>query len=61
MDPAEALRARQERNKANTRRNWSKVENFLMEVEKAHGYAKSWEFRERLEQGHVSLDELRRR
>jgi hypothetical protein len=29
-----------------------------MEVEKVHGFAKSWALRERLEQGDVSLDEL---
>jgi hypothetical protein len=38
-----------------------KVEHYLMEVEKIHGFAKSWALRERLEQGHVSFDELMRR
>ena len=32
-----------------------------MEVEKSQGFAKSWALRERLEQGQVSLDELRQR
>jgi hypothetical protein len=54
------LRLKQSRNKANTIRNWAKVENYLMEVEKADGFAKSWALRERLEQGQVSLDELMR-
>ena len=53
--------AKQSRNKANTIRNAAKAEHYLMEVEKAHGFAKSWALRERLEQGQVSLDELMRR
>jgi len=32
-----------------------------MEVEKVHGFAKSWALRERLEQGQVSLEEAMRR
>jgi len=32
-----------------------------MEIEKAHGFAKSWALRERLEQGQISLEELMRR
>ncbi len=52
---------RQSRNKANTRRNAAHVEQYLMEVEKAHGFSRSWELRERLEQGHVTLEELKRR
>jgi hypothetical protein len=55
------VRSKQARNKANTIRNWAKVENYLMEVEKVHGCAKSWALRERLEQGHVSLDDLKQR
>jgi hypothetical protein len=31
-----------------------------MEVEKAYGFARSWELRERLEQGRVSFDEVLR-
>lgn len=38
-----------------------KVEHYLMEVEKAQGFAKSWALRERLEQGQVSFDDLMRR
>ena len=49
------------RNRANTIRNSVKVEHYLMEVEKVHGFAKSWALRERLEQGHISFDELTRR
>ena len=60
IDPTggQRQRALKSRNKANTIRNWAKVENYLMEVEKVHGFAKSWALRERLEQGDVSLDEL---
>jgi len=53
--------SKQARNKANTRKNSTQVEQYLTEIEKAHGFAKSWELRERLEEGHVTLDELRRR
>lgn len=42
-------------------KNSAKVEHYLMEVEKAHGFARSWALREQIEQGHVSLDELKRR
>ena len=50
----------QARNRANTRRNWVKVEQYLTGVEKAHGLARSWELRERLERGDVTLGELGR-
>jgi hypothetical protein len=59
--PEVALRLKHARNKANTIRNAAKVESYLMDIEKAHGHAKSWALRERLEQGHVSLDELKQR
>ena len=48
----------QARNKAQTRREWSKVEQYLTEVEKAHGFARAWGLRERLERGDVTLKEL---
>ena len=35
-----------------------KVEQYLTQVEKAHGCARSWELRERLERGDVRLGEL---
>lgn len=38
-----------------------KVEDYLMQVERAQGFAKSWALRERLEQGRISFDELTRR
>jgi type VI protein secretion system component VasF len=60
-DRDEQMRLKHARNRANTIRNAAKVEHFLMEVEKMQGFAKSWSFRERLEQGHVSLDELMHR
>lgn len=55
------LRRKHARNKSNSMRNWSKVEQYLTEVEKAHGLSKAWALRERLERGHVTLDELMRR
>jgi hypothetical protein len=48
------------RNQAHTRRNAAKVEQYLTEVEKVHGWARSWELRERLERGDVTLGELGR-
>ena len=59
--PAPVLQSKEARNRANTIRNSVKVERYLMEVEKAQGFAKSWALRERLERGQVSLDELMRR
>jgi hypothetical protein len=56
--PALPRKSKESRNKANTIRNSAKVEQYLMEVEKAQGFAQSWALRERLEQGHVSLDDL---
>jgi hypothetical protein len=53
--------SREARNRASTKRNSVKVEHHLMEVEKAHGFAKSWALREQLEQGQISFDELMRR
>jgi hypothetical protein len=60
IDPINGQRRRSQQgcNKANTIRNWTKVEHYLMEVEKAHGCARSWALRMRLEQGHVTLGEL---
>jgi hypothetical protein len=60
-DPGDALRQKHSRNRANTIRNSAKVEQFLIEVEKIQGFAKSWALRERLELGHVSLEEVMRR
>ncbi|HZN66512.1 MAG TPA: hypothetical protein VFB66_14580 [Tepidisphaeraceae bacterium] len=48
------------RNKSNTRRNREKVEQYLTEVEKVHGCARSWELRGRLERGDVTLGQLDR-
>ena len=53
--------SKQARNKAQTRKNSAKVEEYLMEIEKSQGWAKSWEMRERLERGEVTLDELKQR
>ena len=53
----ESLRARK---RARTRKNSMKVEQYLTEVEKVHGFARSWELRGRLERGDVTLDQLGR-
>jgi hypothetical protein len=50
----------QARNKTHNRRNAAKVDQYLMEVEKVHGFAKSWELRERFERGDVTLGGLGR-
>jgi hypothetical protein len=49
------------RNKARTRKGWKKVEQYLTQVEKSDGCAKAWELRQRLEAGHVTLEELKGR
>jgi hypothetical protein len=51
----------QARNRAATRRDWSNVEQYLSDVEKAHGWDRAWGLRERLERGDVTLKELTRR
>jgi hypothetical protein len=58
--PQQSLESLRTRNKSHTRRNWAKVEQYLTEVEKVHGFARSWELRERLERGDVTLGELSR-
>ena len=50
--------SKQTRNKAHTRKNAAKVEQYLTQVEKVHGCARAWELRERLESGHTTLTEL---
>ena len=54
-------KSREDRNRDATRKDSVRVEQYLTEFEKAHGCAKAWALRERLERGHVTLDELRRR
>lgn len=51
--------SQQARNKANARRNWDEVEQHLTQVEKRQGLAKAWELREQLEQGRMTLGELK--
>jgi hypothetical protein len=55
------VKSREDRNKAATRKDSVRVEQYLTDFERAHGCAKAWALRERLEHGHVTLDELRRR
>jgi hypothetical protein len=50
--------SKQTRNRTATRKNWSKVEDYLMHVEKSRGIGKALELREKLERGEVTLDEL---
>jgi hypothetical protein len=58
--PQQSVQSVRSRNQANTRRNAAKVEQYLTEVEKVHGCARSWQLRERLERGDVTLGELGR-
>jgi hypothetical protein len=53
--------SKQTRNKTQTRKDWAKVEQYLSAVERAHGHARSWEMRERLEAGDTTLKEILRR
>jgi len=59
--PQQSIESLRTRNKTHTRKNWAKVEQYLIEVEKIHGCARSWELRERLERGEITLSELDRR
>jgi hypothetical protein len=52
--------SKESRNKARTRKDSVKVEQYLTHVEKVHGCAKAWALRERLEHGHITLAELLR-
>jgi hypothetical protein len=61
VPPQQSVEAVRARNKSHTRRNWVAVERYLTEVEKAHGCARAWELRGRLERGDVTLAELGRR
>jgi hypothetical protein len=54
-------KSREDRNKHATRKDSVRVEQYLTDFEKTHGCAKAWALRKRLEDGHVTLDELRRR
>jgi len=58
--PPQSTPSVQSRNKADNRRNWVKVEQYLTQAEKVYGFAKSWEMRERLERGDVRLGDLGR-
>jgi hypothetical protein len=58
--PQQSIESLRTRNKSHTRKNWAKVEQYLTEVEKVHGCARSWELRGRLERGDVRLTELSR-
>jgi len=52
--------SQQDRNKANTRRNWDRIEQHLTEVEKTQGAARAWKLREQLEQGDITINDLKR-
>ena len=56
--PQHSTHSARTRNQSRTRKNSAKVEHYLTEVEKAHGCARSWELRERLERGDVTLAQL---
>ena len=53
--------SQQTRNKANTRRNWDRIEQHLTQVEKTQGSARAWKLREQLEQGHITINDLKGR
>lgn len=56
--PSRPLPSKQTRNKSETRRNWSKVEDYLTNIEKVRGFNAAWELRGQLERGEVSLKDL---
>ena len=58
QQPPDSVRTR---NKAQARKNWSKIEQYLSEVEKVHGCERSWKLRQQLERGDVTLADLGRR
>jgi len=58
--PQQSIESLRTSNRSHTRKNWAKVEQYLTEVEKVDGCAKSWELRVRLERGDVRLTELSR-
>jgi len=58
LPPQQATQSVRSRNQSNTRRNAVKVDQYLIEVEKVHGYARAWALRERLERGEITLAEL---
>jgi hypothetical protein len=49
----------QSRKKAHTRKHSAKAEEYLTQIEKAHGTAKAWQLREQLESGQKTLRELK--
>src|SRR5687768_968958 len=51
VNPQPPVQSVQSRNAAHNRRNAMKVEQYLTQVERAHGFAKAWELRERFERG----------
>jgi hypothetical protein len=53
------LLSKQSRNKQRTRKDSSKVEQYLTRVEKVEGCARAWHLRQQLEAGQVSLDDLK--
>ena len=59
--PQQSIESLRSRKKAHIRRNSSKVQQYLTEVEKVHGNARSWELRVRFERGDVTLAELSER
>ena len=60
MNVVREQQLKQSRNRAHTRKNAARAEQYLTEFEKVHGFAKAWELRERLERGQISLNELTR-
>jgi hypothetical protein len=61
ITPQPSTPSEQSRNRAATRRNWVRVEQHLMDVERDQGCAKSLELRGRLERGEITLGGSARR
>jgi hypothetical protein len=59
--PPQSIESLRSRRKSQNRRDWSRVEQYLTEVEKVHGNARSWELRVQFERGDVTLIELGQR
>ena len=57
-DSREPVKSREDRNKTATRKDAVRVEQYLTEIERAHGTARAWALRERLERGEVTLEQL---
>ena len=58
--PPQSPESLRNRNRTYNRKNSAKIEQYLMTIEKVHGFARSWELRERLERGDIRLSQVSR-